>query len=251
MTSASAFDPAQFAGALLDPDAAAPCGLPERRFAVYRNNVVVGLVDALAERFPMVQRLVGEEFFRAMAGVYVRAEPPRTPTLASYGAEFPRFVEGFAPARELPYLGDVARLDYAIGCAYHAADAASLAPDEIAAFPAHCVADARILLHPSLQLVSSRHPIVTIWRMNALDAPLRDEDLQRAQDALVLRCDQEVGVRELPSGGCRFTQALMQGASVSEAAERGEADAHSFDLAACLAALFSSGAIVALERRTP
>src|SRR5687768_8615978 len=102
---------AAFAHALLDPvspvppDVVAPGGGDAaRRFAVYRNNVVVGLVDALASRFPVVERVVGAEFLRAMARLYVAAEPPRSPLLFRYGDTFPAFVEGFPPAAALPWL---------------------------------------------------------------------------------------------------------------------------------------------------
>src|SRR5215470_16374918 len=135
----------------------------ERRFGVYRNNVAVGLVAALAERFPVVQRLVGEDFFRAMARAYVTQEPPRSPVLLHYGVTFPVFIEGFAPARAIPYLGDVARLEFARGRAYHAADAAPVADAEIASVPAEQLADMHVTLHPSMSVVGSCHPIVSIW----------------------------------------------------------------------------------------
>jgi hypothetical protein len=111
------FAPVQkdFSAALLDagrpvPDALTSHGarVPEKRFAVYRNNVVAGLVNALAARFPAVQRIVGEEFFRAMAQVYARAHPPRSRLLMQYGEDFAEFIEGFEPAAELVYLADVA-----------------------------------------------------------------------------------------------------------------------------------------------
>ncbi|HYA81246.1 MAG TPA: DNA-binding domain-containing protein, partial [Methylocystis sp.] len=172
MTATARFDHGAFAQALLDPTLPPPCGLPERRFAVYRNNVVVGLVDALAERFPVVLRLVNEEFFRAMAGAHVRRTPPSSPILAQYGAEFPAFIEGFASARELPFLADVARLEYAVGLAYHAADATPLPLEDIAE-ALKSQPDRRLVLHPSVQLASSRHPIVDIWRSQLSAAPAR------------------------------------------------------------------------------
>jgi Putative DNA-binding domain len=241
---AARFDHGAFARALLDPALPPPCALPERRFAVHRNNVVAALVDALAERFPVTLRLVGEEFFRAMAGAHVRRTPPSSPILAQYGAEFPIFIEGFAPARELPFLADVARLEYAVGLAYHAADATPLPLEDIAE-ALKCEPDRRLVLHPSVQFVSSRHPIVSIWRVNMSDAP-RGIDLRNAQDALLSRCDGEVEVSALPAGGFRFTRALAQGARLSEAAAEGEASAESFDLASCLGALFLARAIVAI-----
>jgi hypothetical protein len=122
-----------FAAALLDPERPVPNALtshtarvPTRRFAVYRNNVAVGLVDALARRFPATQRIVGEEFFRAMARLYVQAEPPRSPLLMQYGDTFADFIARFPPAAEIVYLVDVARLEAARTRAHHAADAAPL-----------------------------------------------------------------------------------------------------------------------------
>ncbi|MFA7290739.1 MAG: DNA-binding domain-containing protein, partial [Rhodocyclaceae bacterium] len=129
-----------FAAALLDPAQPAPAGLitwngsdPAQRFGIYRNNVMVSLIEALADTFPVVQTLVGEEFFRAMAREFVRVSPPVSPVLAYYGDEFPAFVEHFPPAASLPYLADVARLEYARVLAFHAADSVPLATETLMA----------------------------------------------------------------------------------------------------------------------
>ncbi|WP_330994612.1 DNA-binding domain-containing protein [Pseudomonas aeruginosa] len=94
----------EFASALLDPERAVPEGLvgPDsepsaRRFAVYRNNVFVGLTDALRAGFPCVVKLVGDEYFAAMARVFAAAMPPGSPVLLHYGAEFPDFIASFPP----------------------------------------------------------------------------------------------------------------------------------------------------------
>ena len=131
-----------FACALLDAAEAVPRAIrgaarrrADRRFAVYRNNVVAGLIDALAQRFPVVRRLVGDEFFRAMAQLYVTARPPTSPIMMLYGETFPEFIDEFAPAAAVPYLGDIARLEIARGRAYHAADAVPKGPQVFAALP--------------------------------------------------------------------------------------------------------------------
>lgn len=159
-----------FAPALLDPETAAPSGLvgPEdrpagRRFDVYRNNVVVGLIDALATGFPVIQRLVGEKFFRAMADVFARAHPPVSPVMQTYGAAFPAFLEAFTPVAHLPYLADVARLELGLRAAYHAADAAPLDPTALQ-MPDLERAIARFA--PAVRLVRSPYPIHAIWRAN-------------------------------------------------------------------------------------
>jgi hypothetical protein len=120
---------AAFAEALLARDFDCPPGLrtwngsdPGTRFAVYRNNLVVSLVDALADTYPVVQEMVGVEFFRAMAREFVRVQPPASPVLAHYGAGFAEFIEDFPPAAGLPYLPDLARLELMRVEVYHAAD---------------------------------------------------------------------------------------------------------------------------------
>ena len=168
-----------FARALLDPQAPMPFGVgtennatPVRRFAVHRNNVVAGLIGTLRARFPAVEKIVGEEFFAAMARVFVTATPPRTPVLTTYGDEFADFIAAFEPARELAYLADVARLEAARTRAYHAADAVPIDTNRFAALDPDAVSDIRVNLHPSAEIVRSRHPIVTIWAMNSSELEL-------------------------------------------------------------------------------
>src|ERR1700685_1030803 len=147
-----------FAQALLDTALPIPTGItahnaaiPTRRFAVYRNNVAVSLVNALKSRFPVVEKIVGEEFFAAMARVFVLERPPSTPLLATYGDEFAAFIATFDPARELVYLADVARLEAARTRAYHAADATPVGADGFAVLDSLAVGDICIEMHPSAE----------------------------------------------------------------------------------------------------
>ena len=121
---------AAFARGLTDParatpeDVVGPRGKAAiKRYNVYRNNVTVSLIDALAATYPAVQRITGVEFFRAMARFHVRAMPPTSPLLFEYGREFPAFIEGYEPAQDMPWLADTARIERAWLDAYHAADA--------------------------------------------------------------------------------------------------------------------------------
>ena len=150
---------AGFAEALLAPALPCPPGLqawngsdPARRLAVYRNNVMVSLIDALATSFPVAQELVGEDFFRAMAAEFVRRQPPRSRVLARYGDRLPDFIADFEPARSVPYLADLARLEFARIQAYHAADAEALSPAAAAAALRDGADVGRLVLicHPSV-----------------------------------------------------------------------------------------------------
>ena len=93
---------------------------PAARLQIYRHHVLTSLTDVLQTTFPVVCRLVDARFFRYMADAYMRQYPPEAPCLFEYGAHFPDFVATFPPCHHLEYLGDVARLEWAMHIAWHA-----------------------------------------------------------------------------------------------------------------------------------
>jgi hypothetical protein len=242
-----------FAGALLDAERPVPRAVtshtarkPDKRFAVYRNNVIVGLSEALRTQFPATEKIVGPEFFMGMARVFVATEPPRSPVLTSYGERFPAFIEAFPPAGELPYLADVARLEVARTQAYHAADTAPL---DAAAWrvDANALVGMRVTLHPSLRILRSAYPVVTIWSMNAgILEPASLEECA-AEDAVIVRPQAEVEVRKLPPGGSAFLEALATGTTLGEAAATAANSHTAFDLAVNLAGMIGAGLAIELR----
>lgn len=220
-------------------------GRAERRFAVHRNTVAASLIEALAARFPVVERLVGEEFFRAMAHAYVMQEPPHSPLLFQYGGSFADFIARFAPAAPLPYLSDMARLEYAQGVAYHAADREPLAPASFAALDRGRLADFTVELHPSVFIVGSSHPVISIWLANQAETvtPLRQRG---AEAALVSRPFLDVETRRLQPGTDAFLSVLKAGATIGEAVGAGEVASLSFSAAEALATLIGANIAVAL-----
>ena len=239
-----------FAAALLDPAASVPEGIvgPDkgpapRRFAVYRNNVLVGLTKSVTECYPAVGRIVGEDFLRVMARTYALASPPRSAVLLDYGADFAEFIAGFEPAAMLPYLPDVARIERAWREAYNAEDAEPLDATGFSSIPQAELPEIGFRLHPSLRVVRSRFPALTIWRMNTGDGPVTPVDFSVAEDALIVRPDAEVEVRVVPPGGAAFVAALGEGESLGAAAAHGLADDDRFDVAGNIAGLVSAGAL--------
>ncbi len=241
-----------FAAAILDPARPMPDGLvgPDgepgpKRFAVYRNNVVVGLTETLKDAFPAVHRIVGADFFRAMARAYVMVEPPRSPILLDYGAGFPDFIRQFEPAAVLPYLADVARIERAWTEAYHAPEASPIDPTAFMAIAPDQLPSARLMLHPSLRVVRSRFPALTIWQMNVADGVPAPVDLAAdGEDVLVVRPSADVEVRSIPNGSLEFIQALADGKSVLAALEAALIANSHFDLSANLSDLMRAGAVV-------
>jgi hypothetical protein len=235
-----------FAQALLDPGQACPNGLstwngsdPEIRFAVYRNNVAVSLVDALADTFPIVQELVGEAFFRAMARVFVQSSPPRSRIMAYYGSSFADFVAAFPPAGPVPYLADVARLEMSRVQAYHAADLAAINPPTLLAALAdrQLLLSLRLVLHPSAHVIESPFAIFSLWAAHQGALSISSVDPAVAQTALVFRNGLDVATLELTAGAGRFVKALQAGQTVVAAAGAASGGGYPFDLTDTLATL--------------
>lgn len=243
---------ANFADAILDPNAPLPVGLvgPDgkpsaKRFAVYRNNVVVGLIETLKAAYPVIHRLVGEEFFAAMAHIYVRNEPPHTPIMLDYGASFPHFIERFEPAAPLPYLPDVARFERGWVEAYHAPEALPLPPSALGAISSEDVPTLRLVLHPSVRVVRSPFPVVRIWQANVDGQPAVPIDLgDGEEDALIVRPEMDVEVRRLPVGAAAFIRKLQDGLTIVDAAAEGLSENAQFDLGDTLSGMIEARIIV-------
>ncbi len=244
---------AEFAAALGDPSPdAVPDGFSEaavRRFRIYRNNVRVALIEALAAAYPAVLRLVGEPFFHRMAGVYAAAEPPRRRTLNLYGENFADFVAGFAPAGGLPYLADVARLERAVLEARHAADVPALDPAAAAALGSG-LASARLIPHPAARLVRSEYPVAEIWRANTAEAPPPDGLVLTAgaAGALVLRPALSLSVEALAPGRCAFAETLLEGGDPAAAHAAAASLEEDFDVILAFRELLSAGAFAGVAK---
>jgi Putative DNA-binding domain len=240
---------AAFSSALMRPDLATPSLVigpkgksVSKRYNVYRNNVTVSLIDALAAVFPAVQRITGVEFFRAMARIYVREMPPRSPLLFEYGQGFPEFIERYEYAGQMPWLADVARIERSWLDAYHAADADPLSADDLRDTPSERLADLRLAPRPATRVVRSRFAAVTIFAANRTRSPFGEINAAEPEDALITRPKYDVAVRRLPPGGADFLLALLAGRPLGAAVASAVDVAPSFDIAASVAGMIEAGA---------
>lgn len=237
-----------FTNALVNPDLPTPKGVigpggakADKRFNVYRNNVTVGLVNALVDIFPAVHRLVGDAFFRQMARIYVQAERPRSPLLFEYGGTFPQFLETFAPVKHLSYLADVARLERQWLDAFHAADSPVLEAQDLAAVNPEDLPQARFTRHPAAHVLRSSFAVVSIFSANRSGQSLADIDPDAAEDGLVSRPHHDVEVRQLPPGAAVFLTMLMDGETLGQAASQAADEAEGFDLATAISGMLEAG----------
>ncbi len=242
---------AAFARAVVDPAlpppevTLGPQGRPDaRRFGVYRNNVAAGLIKSLEGRYPVTRRLVGEDFFRAMAGAYVAGNKPQSAVLIQYAADFPDFVRGFEPARDLTYLPDVAALENAWVEAYHAAEAEPLGLAALSEVAPERLEGLRLVFHPAARLLSFAEPAASIWAAHQGEGEPAAPAHWGAEQALITRPHADVMVRALPPGGYELFAGLMAGAPLGEAAA--PLIAEGVDPGAHLVGLIEAGAVCAL-----
>src|SRR6476661_3449154 len=182
-----------------------------------RNDIGLRLIDALAARYPVINRLVGEESFRTVAYQYLLKEPPSAAMPQVFGATFPAFLRNIRQGASTEYLADIADLECAVAAAHHAAEArpvhasalSTLAPDRFDRF--------RMTLHPSLHLVASRFPVITIWGANRGGNGVIE--CWGAEAALVARPFFDVEVRRLLPGGLAFLRCLARDETLTEAIE--------------------------------
>ena len=243
-----------FATALTDPMRATPTGVvgphgkaADKRYSVYRNNVTVSLIEALAAIYPAVQRITGVEFFRAMARFHLRSTPPTSPLLFEYGRDFPSFIESYEYARDMPWLADTARIERAWLDAYHAADAPPLSPAALAAVPPNRLGDLSFTVHPATRIVMSKYPAVAIFAMNRSTAPVTPLRSDAAENALVTRPDMAVDVRLLSSGDAIFLTSLIGGETLGAAATAALTETPSFDLSTSIAGMVEAGVFTAIH----
>jgi Putative DNA-binding domain len=241
---------AGFARGILDPaetgaiaSAVIGAGIaPERRLGVYRNNVLVSLRGVLEGSFPATRARLGGPRFAALAERFIRAEPPSRPQLSGYGAVFPEFLERSAEHAQLPWLADVARLEWAREEAYYAADAEPLAPATLASIPAERYPDLRFEPHPSLRLIGSTGPVYCLWQA-ALEGST-EIATGRAEQVVVVRPALSVTTRPIALADLLLVAALADGLPLAEAAARAEGAAAGFDLQAALALHLTGGSFV-------
>ena len=247
-----------FAAALDAPASPPPAqtlgreGAPDaKRFAVYRNNVAASLIASMEARFPVVRRLVGDEFFRGMARAYTARHKPRTAVLIHYGAGFADFIAAFEPARDIPYLSDVARLENAWVEAYHSAEAEPADLSALAGVDPADFAGLTFVFHPAARLLKSDHPAGSIWAGHQGAGEPRPPANWVGEATLVTRPHADVLVRILPPTGYEFADALKSGATLAEAHAAAARD--DFDAGAHLVGLIEAGAIVNIdnERKRP
>jgi len=246
-----------FSAATLFGDSAAVAGMaivagnldPQARIAIYRDNILGNYRKVLAATYPVVRRLVGGPFFDAATDQFVRGHPSRHGDVNRYGGDYAVFLASYPPARELNYLADVARLEWAIDQANIAADAAPLDLAALAAVAPEALVELRFNLHPAARLIASPFPILRIWQVNQPDYEGdAGVDLGEGADTLlVTRGDQGIVIDRLGKSEHAFLSMLAANATLGAAASRASDAETAFDLADALRRHVANQTVVAFR----
>lgn len=209
---------ARFRAAVLGPDDAPVRDVVRGDVGVYRNTVQASLADVLATAFPVTQRIVGADFFQTLARRFIATAPPRVPQLSRYGDGFADFIAHEDVGQHLPYLPDTARLEWARGESYFAADAPTLNAVRLAALGPDDLERMVLALHPATRLIASPYPIHRIWEVNQpAVTQVPRVDMSVGQWALVSRRGHHVVTRAITKADAAFLSAIMAGKTLAEA----------------------------------
>ena len=216
---------------------------------IYRNNYRGNLHDALEGAYPVIQQLVGKDFFRRLTKSYIGKHPSNSGNLYHYGERMADFVSTFAPAQSLPYLSDVAALEWACHCAYFAADAGKLDIGTLSQILPAQYSELFFFTHPACHVVHSEYPLVEIWNAHQPGANsdfIIDLNCGRSQ-ALVSRMDDVVQVAELGEAEACWLLKIQGGTALGKATAETLEIYPEFDLQVTLLNLISSGVLTDFE----
>ncbi len=253
--SLGAFQDAFVAALTGAPDSAAgevAALLGQPGFAVYRNTLAKGCVDALRANFPAVERLVGEEWFAAAAMLYAREMPPRSGPLLEYGEDFPAFLQGFEPARELPYLSGVAQLDRLWLEVFSAVEQPVLGLAGLTTQTPEQLARQTLVPRAALRWRwFAELPVFSIWSCTREGRVVPAELVWQGEGVLLSRSAGRIGWQPLEHAGCAFLDACAAGRSLEQASELALAIQPQLDFNDLLGRLLAAGAFAALVPPTP
>ncbi len=222
--------------------------LPHKRFSIYRHNVSAALSGALRVRFPVVEQLVGSDFFGAMAADYVAGNKPLSAVLIHYGASFAEFIESYEAANALPYLADVARFENVWWQAYHAADGVGFDVQKLSAIAADEWGELKFTFKSDVGLFKNEQGAVSIWQWHQISNNTAELVAGGAEYAVVSRPSMDVEVRLLSAETFVFLQLLAMGKTLEDAVGETTAQFSQFDLQQHLSELFQLNLIKGISK---
>lgn len=245
---------ADFTNALMDPSIEVPTGIGKKsktpdsveqspkRFDVYRNNVVVSLMEALKATYPSIQAILGPDNFEKVTRVYVANHPPKSAMMQTYGDDFHEFLDAFAPLKNSPFLVDVAKIEQAWIRAFHARDVDPINPELLSSFPPEEMMNLCFAKHPAAALVRSNFAAADLFNFRH-EPPSEGFEIEQSQNVLITRPALEAQLFSIPLDIFIFLEKILSGETLGEATNSAIETNEAFDLSSAIALLIQSGAV--------
>lgn len=190
----------------------------DQRLQIYRNNVFITLTETLQSIYPTIQKLVGEEFFSAIAYEYIKQHLPISGNLHDYGNYFAKFLFSFPHAQSLPYLPEVAQLEWAYHEVFHESNANTFDLKKLEAIPIEQHNHLKFKLNPASRLFTFDHPVLTIWQFCQQNSPTETLDINTdGEKILIIRRQLDVSFKKLTDGEFCLLSALNTGLILEQA----------------------------------
>lgn len=238
-----------FTRALIDPNCATPLYFSrgqlteerEARFAIYRNNTFMSLQEVLKSTFPATLKTVGEHFFSQCCHQFISESPPEQAALVDYGIHFPNFLQKRESITKLPYLHQLAQLEFIRHKAYYAADASIINNEQFNAISPEQLAQLQFCLHPSVSMMQSEYAIGSLLEFLACErSSSRTFDIDHHEYLITYRSEYDVVTNTITKGNFYSYKAVIEGASLGEALADGMHSDPNFQAAAFVQEIISS-----------
>ena len=205
------------------------------RLKIYHGNVIGGISKAFTSNFPLLEKLVGEDFLLSLARGFVLQNPPRSGCLFDYGAGFDLFIAGHPQTKALPYLAEIAKLELAIHHANHAQDDHPLTPESLASMPQDTLADLILSLRESCTLLRCTYPVMAI-REFCLNPELQPPDIDTKTQVflLVYRPQRDIHFISLEPAEYIFLENIKSGETLGHALTQAIENNATFEISSVL-----------------
>ena len=212
------------------------------RLSIYKNNFYFSLIEVLADTFPTVKKILGDEFFKATCQNYLQQTPPTSPIVLESGEQFPAFLKNFKPISHIEYLADVAMFDWYRQCSYHSPFETALNQEDFQKFNPNHLVFSKVTPVDSAFILSSNYAVYSIWELNqAPESQKQQVDSNDKESVLIIQDDGDIQVYLLDENLYEFLNLLTQENTIANALEHVMSSEPEFNASAAIAFIIQSG----------
>lgn len=213
----------------------------QARLAIYKNNTFQSLISTLAETFPNTEKTVGKDFFSLLGKEFIQSFPPKQPSLIYFGKELPLFIHKHKITEELPYLADLAELEFQRHSAYYAKDEPTLTLNDYTEVKPDDLASKKVMPQASAALLQSKYAVYDIWNLNQNPENTKEINFKTTQFTLTVRVETNIYSYSLEEPTWLFLNYLYEQDSIGVSIEKVTDTFPQFNATEAIQVLIQSG----------